>query len=218
MEITFVGHACFKIKGKTASVVIDPYDPKKTGFKLPKLSADIVLSTHGHDDHNYIKGVSDASFVVTTAGEYETKDVYIEGIQTLHDEKDGSERGKNVMYQIHIDGFTVLHMGDLGHELSKETLEKLVEIDVLLIPVGGTYTIDAKTAAKVISSVEPAIVVPMHYRIKGLKGLSEELDPVKKFLDEMGVEKVTEIDKLKLSTKSDVPEETQVIVITPTKQ
>lgn len=217
MEITFIGHACFKIKGKTATIVTDPYNPKKTGYKRPKLQADIVLMSHEHDDHNYVSGVSDHSLVVTTAGEYETKGVYIEGIPTLHDDQSGAERGKNIMYQIHIDGLTVLHMGDLGHELSKETLEKLVAIDVLLIPVGGTYTIDAKTAIKVISSIEPGIVIPMHYQTKKVTELSKELASVDKFLDEMGVEKITEIDKLKVSGKSEIPEETQVIVLKPTQ-
>lgn len=218
MEITFIGHSCFRIKGKTATVVIDPYEPEETGYKLPKLEADVVLSSHDHFDHGYLDGVSETVLQVTTAGEYETKGVYIEGIPTFHDEASGEERGKNIMYQIHMDGLVILHMGDLGHELAKETLEKLTQVDVLLIPVGGEYTINAKTATKVISSVEPGIVVPMHYSTKATGKNLEKLDPVDKFLDEMGVEKVTEVGKLKISGKSDIPEETQVIVIKPTQQ
>ena len=218
MEISFIGHSCFKIKGKDATVVIDPYNPEKTGYKLPKLEADVVLCSHQQDDHNYAEGVTGQSLTVTTAGEYEVKDVYIEGIPTFHDDKKGAERGQNIMYQITMDGLNILHAGDLGHELSQETLEKLVEIDILLIPVGGTYTIDAETATKVISSIEPGIVVPMHYSTKNTSGVLASLDPVKKFLDEMGVETIKEIEKLKISSKSEIPEETEVIVVTPAQQ
>lgn len=217
MEITFIGHSCFKIKGKNATVVIDPYNPEKTGYKLPKLEADILLCSHQHGDHNFAEGVTGQHLTVTTPGEYEVKDVYVEGIPTFHDDKRGSERGENIMFQISMDGLNLLHMGDLGHELSQETLEKLVEIDVLMIPVGGTYTIDAQTAVKVISSVEPGLVIPMHYQTDGLK-LSEKLAPLKKFLDEMGIDKVKEVDKLKVSAKSDIPEETEVVVVTPAQK
>jgi L-ascorbate metabolism protein UlaG (beta-lactamase superfamily) len=218
MEITFIGHSCFKIKGKTVTLVIDPYEPKETGYKLPKLEADVLLSSHEHYDHGYLEGVTGATLQITTAGEYETKGVYIEGIPTFHDEKKGKERGRNIMYQIHMDGLVILHMGDLGHELTKETIEKLNQVDVLLIPVGGTYTISSKVATKVISSVEPKIVVPMHYKTKATGKDLKVLESVDKFLDEMGVEKVVEVDKLKLAGKSDIPDETEVIVIKPTQQ
>ncbi|OGC47571.1 hypothetical protein A2886_02165 [candidate division WWE3 bacterium RIFCSPHIGHO2_01_FULL_42_13] len=218
MEISFIGHSCFKIKGKNATLVIDPYNPEKTGYKLPKLEADVVLCSHQHGDHNHIAGVDGTHYDITTAGEYEVKDVYIEGIPTFHDEKHGADRGQNIMYQITMDGLNLLHVGDLGHELSQETLEKLVEIDVLMIPVGGTYTIDAETATKVISSIEPGIVVPMHYSTKNTSGVLAALDPLQKFLDEMGVEGAKEVDKLKVSSKADIPEETEVIVVTPAQQ
>lgn len=215
MEITYYSHSCFKIKGKEGSVVIDPYDSKLAGYKLPKLDADMVLCSHDHYDHNFIEGVTGYKFAATTPGEYETKDIYVEGIPTFHDEVGGTKRGRNIMFQIQMEDFTVLHMGDIGHELSKETLERLVEVDVLLIPVGGVYTIDAVTASKVISSIEPGIVVPMHYRKKDTKGDLEKLDLLDKFLDEMGVDKVNEVEKLKINSRQDIPEETEVIVIKP---
>src|SRR3989344_6051851 len=216
MEITYVGHACFKIKGKEHTLVIDPYDPKKTGYKLPKLEADIVLSTHQHFDHNYIEGVTGYSLLIDGPGEYETKNTFIYGIPTYHDDKEGKDRGENTMYLIEIEGFTVLHAGDLGHDLSKETLEMIAGVDVLLIPVGGTYTIDAKTAVKVISSLEPGIVVPMHFQTEDLTDLSKDLDSVDKFLDEMGVEDTAKKqDKLKISSRSEIPEETEVVILTP---
>lgn len=216
MEITYIGHSCFKIKGKDVSIVIDPYNPEKTGYKLPSLNAELLLVSHDHDDHNYIDGVSDYKLLVNGPGEYEIQEVFVYGLPTFHDANDGAERGNNTMYLIDIDGFTILHCGDLGHELKAETMENLSDIDVLLIPVGGTYTIDPKTATKVISSLEPKIVVPMHYQTKNLTGLSKDLAKLDTFLDEMGEEENGKVDKLKLSRKSDLPEETEVIVVTPT--
>jgi L-ascorbate metabolism protein UlaG (beta-lactamase superfamily) len=216
MEITYIGHACFKIKGKDLSLVIDPYNPETTGYKLPKLEADVLLISHTHDDHGYKEGVAEYGLLIDGQGEYETKGVFIQGIETFHDENGGSKRGPNTMYQIDIDGFTVLHAGDLGHELSKETLERISQVDVLLIPVGGVYTIDGKTATKVISSLEPGIVVPMHYQTKDLTGLSKELSTLEDFLEEMGIEEnIKKQDKLSIKSKSDIPPETEIVVLTP---
>src|SRR3972149_9628456 len=215
MEITFIGHSCFKIKGKNSTIVIDPYEPGKLGYKLPKLSADLVLISHGHDDHNYATGVSDTKMVIDTPGEYEIAGTHIDAIPTFHDETGGSERGKNIMFQITLDGLTLLHMGDIGHELSKETLEQLSTIAVLMIPAGGTYTIDAKTASRVISSIEPGYVIPMHYQTDGLTGLSKPLDPLKKFLDEMGNGGAKNLETLKVSSHNDIPEETEIVILNP---
>lgn len=214
MEITFIGHSCFKIKGKSATIVIDPYEAY-IGYKLPRLSADLVLSSHPHKDHSNVSAVSDTKMVIDEAGEYEVADTYIEGIATWHDDSSGKERGKNVMYQITLDGFTLLHMGDLGHELNKDTLEKLSRVDVLMIPVGGELTIDAKAAARVISSIEPGYVIPMHYQTDDLTGLSKKLDPLKKFLDEMGEENVKNLETLKVSSQNDIPEETEIVILKP---
>jgi L-ascorbate metabolism protein UlaG (beta-lactamase superfamily) len=193
MEITYIGHSCFKIKGKELTIVIDPYDPK-IGYKLPKLECDVLI---------------------TSPGEYETSGVFIFGIPVYHDAKEGHERGENTIYMIEIDGITLLHLGDLGHDLSKETLEKLSDIDVLMIPVGGKGTIDAETASEVISEIEPGYVLPMHYKTVELTGI-QGLDGLDKFLNEMGVENdVKKDDKLKISSKSDVPDDTQVVILNP---
>lgn len=213
MEITYIGHSCFKIKGKDLSIVIDPYDPK-IGFKLPKLEADVVLSSHDHFDHSNISGVTGSRTTIDGPGEYEISNVFIQGLPTFHDEKNGAKRGKNTIYSIDIDGFTILHLGDLGHELSDSTLENLGEVDVLMIPVGGFYTIDAETAAKVISSIEPGIVIPMHFKTDDLTGV-EDLEGLQKFLDEMGADDVKTQEKLKLTSKADVSDETQIVVLTP---
>ncbi len=215
MEITYIGHSCFKIKDKTISLVIDPYDPK-IGYKLPKLSCDVLLVTHDHFDHNYIEGVSDYRLLIDGPGEYEVGGSFIYGKSVSHDSKGGTERGKVTMYLITIDGLNILHLGDLGCELSQEDIEKIPNVDVLMIPVGGKYTIDAKTATKVISALEPSYVLPMHYKTSDLTGV-EGLSGVDEFLDEMGVENGVkkDLDKLVVSSKSDSLEETQVIVLKP---
>lgn len=213
MEIIYIGHSCFKIKGKDATLVIDPYD-SQIGYKLPKLEADVVLVTHDHYDHNNKAGVSGYRLAIDSPGEYELSNVYIQGIETFHDDTNGGKRGVNTMYLIDIDGFTILHTGDLGHELSDATLEKISNVDVLCIPVGGVYTIDAKVAVKVISSLEPGIVIPMHYQTKD-NLQNNDLEPVAKFLQEMGVETPESADKLKLGQKSDIPDKTKVILLTP---
>jgi L-ascorbate metabolism protein UlaG (beta-lactamase superfamily) len=210
MEITYIGHSSFKLKGKDISLVIDPYDPK-VGYKFPKQECDVLLTTHNHFDHHYIDGVSGYRLLIEGPGEYELSDVFINGLQVFHDDKEGAERGRGTIYLIEMDNFTLLHLGDLGHELSKETLEKLPDIDVLFIPVGGKYTINAAVAAKVISSLEPSIVIPMHYKTDDLTGV-EGLDTVDKFLEEMGATAKKE-EKLKISNRSDIPEETTIVVL-----
>ena len=146
-------------------------------------------------------------------GEYELSGVKILGIPTYHDDKSGAERGKNTMYYIEAeDGTSVLHCGDLGHTLDDATLQKFGEVTALLIPVGGIYTIDAEKALKVVSSIEPAFVVPMHYKMNGSK--IGDIDTLEKFLDEMGLENgaVKRLNMLKISSV-DNEAETQVIVL-----
>ena len=214
MEITYIGHSCFKIKGKDLSLVIDPYDAK-IGYKLPKMDADVVLCSHNHFDHSNASAISGSRFLIDSLGEYEISGVFINGLATFHDNTDGSKRGKNIIYSMDIDGFNLLHLGDLGHELTDDTLEHLGTVDILMIPVGGFYTIDAETAAKVISSIEPGIVLPMHYKTPDGTGVTDIVG-VEKFLDEMGVAKtVQRLEKLKISSRSDIPEETEIIVLIP---
>ena len=215
MEITYIGHSCFKIKDKTISLVIDPYNPK-IGYKLPKLSSDVVLVTHDHFDHNYIEGVSDYRLFVDGPGEYEVGGCFIYGKSVDHDEKNGEERGKVTMYLITIDDFNILHLGDLGRELTQEEMERIPNVDVLMIPVGNKYTIDEKAAVKVISALEPSYVIPMHYKTDDLTGV-EGLSGVEEFLEEMGVgdDVKKDLDKLVLNSKTDLDGDTQVVVLKP---
>lgn len=211
MIITWLGQSCFKIQDKTGTdgitVVTDPFD-KKYGLKAPNFEADIVTVSHDHEDHNNISSLRGNPFVIDSAGEYDVKGIMVEGVESYHDEKQGAERGKNIIYRIEVEDVTIVHLGDLGHVLDDKQLEKLVGVDILFVPVGGKYTIDAKKAVEVVSQIEPRIVIPMHYKIPGLK---VDADGVDKFIKEMGIQP-TEEDKLKIS-KKDLPQEEMELVI-----
>jgi len=211
MIITWQGHSCFKIQDKIGpegvTVVTDPFN-KETGLKVPNFEADIVTVSHDHKDHNNIDALRGKPFAISCAGEYDFKGVLIEGIDSYHDDKKGEERGSNIMYRIEIDDISVAHLGDLGDVLDNAQLEKLVGTDVLLIPVGGKYTLDAKKAVEVISQIEPRIIIPMHYKTKDVK---YDLDPIDKFIKEIGLTPTYE-EKLKIS-KKDLPQEDMELVI-----
>ncbi len=212
MIITWLGQSCFKIQDKTGTdnvvIATDPFS-KDYGLKVPNFEAEIVTVSHlQHDDHNNVKALRGDPFVVNGPGEYDIKGVAINGITSYHDNKQGEERGVNTIYRIEMDDITITHLGDLGHELSAEQIEAVGGTDILLVPVGGTYTLDAKKAAKVVSQIEPRIVIPMHYKIDGLK---MDIDGVDKFVKEIGI-KPTEEDKLKIS-KKDLPQEDMEVVI-----
>lgn len=213
MDIYWYGQALFKLKGKTATVVIDPFDPNFIGLKAPKPSelegADVVLVTHPHGDHNNVPLVPGEPKVFNGPGEYEIKGVSITGIGLFHDKESGAQRGKNTVYHINMDGLNIVHCGDLGHTLSEEQVDEVGATDILLIPVGSVYTIDGKEAAEVVAQLEPRIIIPMHFSIPGL---SVELEGVDKFLKEMGSENVTPQNKLTI-TKDKLPEEPTIVVL-----
>lgn len=216
MDIYWYGQACFKLKGKNATVVLDPYDPEFVGLKLPKdLSADVVLTTHDHKDHNNFKAVDKTPsgktpMVFKEPGEYEVAGAVITGIKSFHDNTEGSEKGSNTLFHLFVDGLNIVHLGDLGQsKLTEEQIAQIGETDILMVPVGSVYTIDAKVASDIVSQLEPKIIIPMHYFIEGLKF---ELDGVDKFLKEMGAENVTPLPKLAI-TKDKLPEEPQVVVL-----
>lgn len=208
MEITWLGQSCFRIQGKETTIVIDPYDPK-LGLKLPKkLSADLLLVTHDHYDHNYIKGVSGNPYIINTPGEYEVEGVLVTGIELFHDKKQGADRGKTTAFIVELDGITICHLGDVGQDLSDSEVEKLGDIDILMIPTGGVYTINAEEAAKIIGEIEPKITIPMHYK---LPCLAEPLDSVKKFTEKVKA-KTEKNDVLKVKENT-LPQERSVSVL-----
>jgi len=208
MDINWLGHSCFKIRGRQASIVTDPYPPD-LGYSLGKPSADIVTISHQHPSHNYKQGVGGDYKLITGPGEYEIRDVLIIGIATFHDAEGGQKRGKNTIYLMDVDGVAICHLGDLGHVLTAEQVEEIDNVDVLLLPVGGVSTIDASMAAEVIRQLEPKVVVPMHYKTPVL---NRELGPVEKFLKEMGIERLDSQPKLSL-TPSSLPASTQVFLL-----
>lgn len=217
MQIIWKGQACFSViaqrnKQEQVKLVIDPFDPS-IGLKMPVLEADIVLSTHDHEDHNNVKAVKGTPFVITGPGEYEIKDVSVRGIPSFHDEKEGKERGKNTIYVIEAEGMRLCHLGDLGQgELTEDQVSRIGNVDILLIPVGGVYTIGAKAAAKIVSQIEPRIVIPMHYMLANLRFKLEKVD---EFLKEMGVKNAEAQPKLVIKLRDFTSEETKVMVLQP---
>ena len=191
MDIYWYGQSFFKIKGKSATVVIDPFSPQSTGFKLPKdLSADIALSTRSHPDHNCLKAVDGNPVQIAGPGEYEVKGVAITGVQS----------GTNTVFNVQIDNLNIVHLGDLGHELTDEQVEEIGVADILLIPVGNNRSLGAKEAAEVVSQLEPRVVIPMNY------------DNVDGFLKEMGVESASPLVRLSI-VKDKLPQETEVVLL-----
>jgi L-ascorbate metabolism protein UlaG (beta-lactamase superfamily) len=207
MEITWLGHSCFKIKGKEVMLVTDPYS-EGFGHLPSKLAADIVTLSHHHPGHNWVAGVGDSPKVVSGPGEYEIADVFITGIYTFHDSEQGKSRGKNTAYLIEIDEIKLCHLGDIGHLPSPEQVEGFGNIQVLLTPVGGVSTVDAETAAEIVRLLNPKIVIPMHYRTEAVTWL----EPVGKFLNQMGVKEPPVQPKVSV-TPSNLPSETQVVVL-----
>ena len=211
MDIYWLGYSCFRIKGKQATVIIDPYSPD-LGYSLGKPAADIVTVSHQHPGHSYVAGVSGASgppHHIVGPGEYEVRGVLVIGFPTFHDAEEGARRGKNTVYLMDIDGVTVCHLGDLGHALNTEQVEEIDDVDVLLLPVGGVSTIGAVTAAETIRQIEPKIVIPMHFKTPELK---RELDPVEKFLKEMGTGQVDPQPRISV-TPSNLPAGMQVVLL-----
>lgn len=213
MDIIYLGHSCFKISGKNTSIITDPFDPTVVGIKFPKTSADIVTLSHDHKDHNYVEGVTDTHKVVSNPGEYEIMGVSILAYPSFHDDKQGAERGENTIYVFEIEGFRVAHLGDLGHPLDDQTISAIGDIDVLMIPVGGTYTIDAETAVKITRSIEPKMVIPMHYQVSGMnEEMSKALSPVETFVTGLGLTE-ERTKKLSLKVGGLLPEDLKLIIL-----
>ena len=208
MEINWLGHSCFRLKGTRASVITDPYSPD-IGYTLGKTSANIVTVSHQHPGHSNVGAIGGEPKAITGPGEYEISNVLIIGMPSYHDEDKGEKRGKNTIYLLEIDEITICHLGDLGHALSTTQAEELGNIDVLLVPVGGVSTIDAVTAAEIVRQLEPKIVIPMHYKTDALKRV---LAPVDKFLKEMGIKDAESQPKINF-TKSNLPLVTQVYLL-----
>lgn len=213
MIITWYGQSCFKVQSGELVLAIDPFS-KEIGLTPPRFRADMVLVTHPHFDHANHESLTGDPFLISGPGEFEVQGIYVAGIETYHDQSQGQERGLNTIYRIQTEDVKILHLGDFGESMMRnETLEEVGDVDILLVPVGGKYTLDGETAAKVVKQIEPRFVVPVHYKIPGLK---VGLESVEQFLKEMGATKIQPQEKLVLK-KKDIGEEgkTEVVVLKP---
>ena len=166
MKIQWLGHSSFRIIG-SKTIITDPFGD--IGLTFPEVRADIVTVSHGHHDHNAVELVKGEPAIVDDAGMHKVADVSVMGYNTSHDEVQGAKRGGNIIYIIQMDGYRIAHLGDLGCMPDDNVMGALARVDVLLIPVGGNYTIDAKLAAKIVSEVQPRTVIPMHYKTPSLQ-------------------------------------------------
>ncbi len=214
-KINWAGQSCFQIsvsnsRDHIADIVIDPFD-ESIGLKVPNFSADILLVTHSHYDHNNVKAIKGDPFLIDGPGEYEVKEVFIKGVSSFHDDSEGKERGRNIIYTISAEGLVFCHLGDLGQkQLTDEQLEKIGNIDILMIPVGGQFTISSQEAQRIISQIEPKIVIPMHYELPKLK---IKLDSVDKFLKIMGKNSIVPQDKFTVKSSALEKNGTEIVVL-----
>jgi L-ascorbate metabolism protein UlaG (beta-lactamase superfamily) len=216
MEIIWHGHSFFEIKSKEnknqVKIAIDPFS-EEIGLKVPKVEADILLISHNHYDHNNKGAITGNYFLIDGPGEYEVKGVFVKAIKSFHDSSEGKERGENLIFKIESEDLKVCHLGDFGQkELSERQLEEIGGVDVLMIPVGGVYTISAKEAIKILEQLEPKITIPMHYSLPKLK---IKLDSVDKFLKSLGIKSLTPEKKLSIKKEDLSPEEAKIVLLEP---
>ena len=213
MEITYLGHSSFKIKGKTASIITDPYFSESVGFHFPKSQSDIVTVSHNHKDHSASGLVEGDPFVIDFPGEYEIKGTSIFGYPSFHDASSGEKRGNNIIYLIEIENIKICHLGDLGCLPSTKILDEISVADILMIPVGGIMTIGFKEAHEIIKQIEPFVILPMHFKTEDIKQETfSKLSTLDDFLKEMGGENTEKLEKL-IITKEKLPEETKIVVL-----
>ena len=213
MDIKYLGHASFFIKSKEAKLVTDPFDPKMVGLKFPKVEADIVTVSHHHSDHDQTNLINGEPLVIDMPGEYEKKGLRVFGHQSYHDKQKGAERGENIVYKIEGEGVSLLHCGDLGIVLDDAFIDTIGDVDVLLVPVGGFFTIDAVEASELVKKIEPSIVIPMNYNSSKLnQQVFAKLLPVSEFLKKIGQESAVPVSKLTIK-KEELEEEMKVVVM-----
>lgn len=215
MQIQYYGQSCFKLTTKPAGratddvvVFFDPFD-KETGPRPPQGQADVVFVSHDHHDHNNVSAIKGEPVVIDSPGEYAVKGINVVGLDSFHDDQEGSLRGRSTIFVLEAEDLKICHLGDLGGDLSGKQLEEIDGVDVLFIPVGGKYTIDGKKATELVRKIEPAIVIPMHYKINGS---NIDIEDEKKFCAEMGNCPKEKTAKLNLK-KKDLEGKTMEIIL-----
>lgn len=210
LQIRWHGHSCWEITNNI-TLVTDPHDGKSIGIPAPTVAGDIILVSHDHYDHNSVKTVEKEGSKIILDGRKRTiNNVEIRGVDSFHDETGGSKRGGNIIYKFVIDEIRFCHLGDLGHEIDDDTVEKIGEVDVLFIPIGGTFTVDDKQAWKVIKKINPKIIVPMHYKIGGL---SLPISGIDAFLEQNKLKLIPVGNEIEID-KEDLPDEPEVWTFT----
>jgi len=210
LQIRWHGHACFEIKDDV-TLVTDPHDGKSIGIPAPSVAGDVILVSHDHYDHNSVKTVEkEGSKLVTDGRKRNVSDIEIRGVDSFHDEARGAKRGNNIMYKFTMDGVTFCHLGDLGHDLDEESVQKIGEVDILFVPIGGTFTVDDKQAWNVINKIKPKIIVPMHYKIGGLSLPIAGIDP---FLGQTNYKVIHVGNEIDIE-KEDLPTEPEIWTFT----
>jgi L-ascorbate metabolism protein UlaG (beta-lactamase superfamily) len=208
MEITWLGHCCFRLKAKEATVVTDPCD-KTTGYSLGRPTADLVTVSIEDPAHNYVSGVAGDPRVINGPGEFEIAGASVVGVTTYRDKEKAAGAGRNIVYVIDLEELRICHLGGIGHVPTSDQVEEIGAVDILLVPVGGGSSLDAPPAAEAVSMLEPRLVIPMHFQtdVERMK-----LDPVDRFLKEMGA-KATEKHAKIAVTRSSLPEAAQVFIL-----
>ncbi|MEA1962312.1 MAG: MBL fold metallo-hydrolase [Bacillota bacterium] len=206
MKITWFGHACFSIESDGKRIVTDPFDAD-VGYPVVPREADLVTISHEHWDHNAVQVFNNEPRVIRGNGEFSESNIKIQGFPSFHDKQEGIERGTNTIYKITTEGIDLLHLGDLGHVLGQGQVQQIGKVDVLLVPVGGTFTIDAEEACQMVELLKPRIIIPMHY---GTPVLSFSLLPLEAFT--IHYDKVTKKDNLEINCEG-LPEKTELIVL-----
>jgi L-ascorbate metabolism protein UlaG (beta-lactamase superfamily) len=215
MKIKWLGHSCFLLEESTGTkVVTDPYSCE-VGHKMPQVEADAVTSSHNHKDHNNAADVLGNPEIISSVGAFEVDRIHIYSIPTFHDDSNGKIRGGNLIFKFRLDGVEVCHLGDIGQECSANILDAIGSTNVLIIPVGGNFTIDADTAKDYVDKIMPDIVIPMHYKTENCV---YNIDYVEDFLDYFEEDCITYIEGTELEldrTQFDRDFETKVIVFEP---
>ncbi|MGH2344580.1 MAG: MBL fold metallo-hydrolase [Chloroflexota bacterium] len=206
MEITFLGHSCFRLRAKDVTLITDPYQAVPDRPPL-RLQGEIVTISHDHQGHNNVAAVGGSPRVIQGPGEYEIRGALITGVAAFHDTVSGRKSGRNTIYVIQMEDVRLCHLGDLGHALSTEQIDEIGPVDVLFVPARGAI-LDMSRTSEVISQIEPNIIVPMHFPSTDEEGLAS----IAKFCHELGLRQIVPQPKLTV-TKASVPQETQVIVL-----
>lgn len=190
MKIQWLGHSAFRLTESTgSSIITDPFKASAVGYAMAYASADAVTSSHAHSDHNNFEGVKGSPVIINSTGVFDAGGISVHGLSTSHDDSDGALRGKNIVYKFRLDGVHVCHLGDIGEPCSPELTEQLLPVNILLIPVGGNYTIDAEQAKEYVDNIMPDVVIPMHFKTKHTELDIDKLDSfLKLFEDDQIVE------------------------------